>query len=168
MILDESEDSILILNVYFPADPKTKTYAGDEALENVLATIEGMIETYACNNILIAGDMNTDMKRENGRVARMEKFLSDNELELAWQTFNIDFTHEFEKEEVTYTSTLDHIIWNPELRKSVVDSGVLHTASNTSDHHPVYCDVRKRFESAEDKSLSSRSEQAKLSTKAME
>ena len=98
VMLDEKGDSILILNVYFPADPKTKTYGGDEALENVLASIECMIQTYACNNILIAGDMNTDMKRENGRVARMEKFVSDNELELAWQIFNVDFTHEFEKD----------------------------------------------------------------------
>ena len=75
VILDEEGDSILILNVYFPADPKTKTYGGDEALENVLASIENMIQTYACNNVVIVGDMNTDMKRENGPVARMEKFL---------------------------------------------------------------------------------------------
>ena len=65
------------------ADPKTKTYGGDEALENVLASIENLIQSHACNNVIIVGDMNTEMKRINGRVARMEKFLSDNELESA-------------------------------------------------------------------------------------
>ena len=168
VLLEEEGDSILIVNVYFPADPKTKTYGGDEALENVLASIENLIQSHACNNVIIVGDMNTEMKRKNGRVARMEKFLSDNELQSAWEIFSVDFTHEFEKDEVTYTSTLDHIIWNTELKKSVVDSGVLHLASNTSDHHPIYCDVVRRFELAKDEPGSNGSKQGEISTKAME
>ena len=161
VILDEEGDSILILNVYFPADPKSKVYAGDEELEKIIAIIENMTLTYACNNVVVIGDLNTDTKRGNGRVARMEKFLSDNELESAWQTFNVDFTHEFEKDGVTFTSTLDHIIWNTELGKSVVDSGVLHIVSNTSDHHPIYCDILKEFELDEDKPRSNIVKQCK-------
>ena len=81
--------------------------------------------------------MNNDYKRENGRVERMNKFLSDNDIESAWNVFYIDFTHESEKDGITFTSTLDHIFWNTDLRKAVLDSGVVHLIDNTSDHHPI-------------------------------
>ena len=146
ILLDTGEDSILIVNAYFPSDPKTMRYNQDTEMEDVLASIENMIETHQCNNVIIVGDLNTDYKRGNGRVTRMEKFLCDNDLSLAWKEFNVDYTHEFEKDDVTYTSTLDHIIWNNTLRENVSDAGVLHVVANTSDHSPIYCDLRKNIE----------------------
>ena len=145
--MDIDGESTLIVNVYFPADPKTKAYNQDEDLENVLASIENMIQIHGCKNVLITGDMNTDKRRKNGRVSRFTRFLSDNELESAWDGFEVDYTHEFEKEDTTYTSTLDYFIWNTELRKNVISSGVLHLVTNTSDHHPIYCDLEMMINS---------------------
>ena len=56
--------------------------------------------------------------------------------------FDVDFTHEFEKEGTTYTSTIDHINWNDKLGDRVETAGVVHLVGNTSDHHPIYCDIQ--------------------------
>ena len=168
VLLKTDGDSTLVINVYFPSDPKTKLYNQDEELENVMATIENLIETYGCNNVIIVGDMNTDYKRKNGRVDRLKKFLSDNDLESAWDDFEVDFTHEFEKDGVTYTSTLDYLLWNTELRRSVLNSGVLHTVTNTSDHHPIYFDLAKTFESNDAKPQPDQETKGSISTKALD
>ena len=90
----------------------------------------------------MVGDMNTDYRRKNGRVARFDSFLTDNKLSNAWKMFDVDFTHEFEKEGTTYTSTIDHINWNDKLGDRVETAGVVHLVGNTSDHHPIYCDLQ--------------------------
>ena len=86
--------------------------------------------------------MNTDFKRKNGRVERYNTFLTDNRFVDAWQKFDIDYTHEFENEGVTYFSTIDHIVWNTGLNKKIQTAGVFHRLDNTSDHIPIYCDLQ--------------------------
>ena len=153
VVLNTDDGDTLIVNAYFPSDPKTITYNHDEDLENVLAAIENLIETQQCNSVLIVGDLNADYKRKNGRIYRLNKFLTDNDMDLAWKEFEVDYTHEFEKDGITYTSTIDHVVWNTELRKKVVDSGVLHVISNTSDHSPLYCDLMKALTSEGEQQL---------------
>ena len=84
-----------------------------------------------------------DCKRDNGRVERIKQFLRVNSLELAWDTFHVDFTHEFELDDTTYTHTLDHFIWSQNLSNSISRAGVYHSPSNTSDHSVIYCDVKR-------------------------
>ena len=101
----------------------------DTEMENVLAEIENLVGIHQCNNVIIVRDINMDYKRENGRVERLNTFLSDNDFQTAWKDlsgWNIDYTYEFEKDGVTYTST----IWNNELRKNVLDAGVLHSVQH--------------------------------------
>ena len=40
------------------------------------------------------------------RVKRFDSFLTDNYFKNACKKFDVDFTHEFEKNETTYTSTI--------------------------------------------------------------
>ncbi len=143
--LETDEDNLMIINVYFPKDPKTKKYHLDSDLEDVLIAIENLIGSHQCDNIVIAGDLNTDYKRENGRVTRLKSFLEHNSFDLAWNTFKVDFTHEFELEGTTFTSTLDHVIWNQSFSTSVLDAGVTHSPSNTSDHSPIHCSIKRRY-----------------------
>ena len=165
--LDTDEGNILLVNAYFPPDPKTKAYQQDTDLEDVLASIENLIVTHQCRNVVIVGDLNTDYKRNNGRVNRLETFLSTNNLESSWSIFDIDYTHEFEKEDVTYTSTLDHVIWNTDLHEAVLDSGVLHVVTNTSDHSPIYCDLDISMEQNEESQLQFKGDKATISTKTL-
>ena len=168
VILDIDGENMLIVNAYFPADPKTKTYSQDEDLEIVLASIENMMQTYGCNKVVVTGDMNSDKKRKNGRVTRLTNFFSDNNLVSAWDGFDIDYTHEFERDGTTYTSTLDYFAWNMELGKNVTAAGVMHLVSNTSDHHPIYCDLGRTIESAEDEPQPDTEKHSAISTKALD
>ena len=110
ILLETSEDVLMIINVYFPGDPKTKKYVFDPELEDMLVAIISLIENHHCNNVVIAGDLNMDVKRDNGRVERLKEFLNVNSFELAWDNFHVNFTHKFESEGTTYTHTLDHFI----------------------------------------------------------
>ena len=155
VLLQTNEGKIMIINVYFPSDPKTAAYKTDSELEEVLIAIETLIHNHQCNKVVMVGDMNTDYKRKNGRVERYDKFLTDNSLADAWKQFDVDYTHEFENDGVTYFSTIDHIVWNNGLEKRVKTAGVLHRVGNTSDHIPIYCDIQLSS-SYENKSTESR------------
>ena len=143
VLLETDENIMMILNVYFPPDPKATKYTNDPDLEDVLATIENLVEAHHCNDVIMIGDLNCDNSRGNGRVDRIQSFISSNSMEMAWNCFEVDFTHEFENNGTTYTSTIDHILWNHHLRSKISRCSVLHSISNTSDHSPIYCDVDK-------------------------
>ena len=66
-------------------------------LEDVLASIENLIETHQCGQVVIVRDLNTDDKRNNGRLNRLKTFLCENYLESSWTRYNVNFTHEFER-----------------------------------------------------------------------
>ena len=165
--IDTDNDSILLINTYFPPDPKTKTYNYDADMEDMLATMDNLIDIHQCNNVVIVGDLNADYKRDNGRVARLETFLCNHDFDSAWKIYEVDYTHEFEKDDVSYTSTIDHIVWNSELSDTVLDAGVLHIVTNTSDHSPIYCDLNKVL-STEKKEQISEVKQNKISTKVLD
>ena len=71
MVLDTDSEKLMIINTYFPQDPKTVTYELDSDMEEALAVIENMMDSYQCNNVLIVGDLNTDFIRNNGRVKKI-------------------------------------------------------------------------------------------------
>ena len=64
IVVETDEGSTLIVNAYFPPDPKTKSYRLDAEMEDVLGTIENMIKSHQCSNIVIVGDLNTDYKKD--------------------------------------------------------------------------------------------------------
>ena len=106
-----------------------------------LVVIETLVIDHDCQNVVITGDMNTDFKRKNGRAERLSSFLMKNNLEPSWNKFHVDFTHEFENNGKTHTSVIDHFAWNEELSKRVTSAGVDHLVENTSDHHPIFCNI---------------------------
>ena len=149
VLLETHENNMMIVNVYFPPDPKTTKYRADEELEDVLSVIENLIEAHQCRNVVLVGDFNCDYTRENGRADRVKRFISSNSMETAWESFKIDYTHEFENNNVTFTSTIDHIVWNKMLKTKVIDCNVLHSINNTSDHSPIYCDIDIKLKSGD-------------------
>ena len=140
--LELDDGYLIIINTYFPPDPRSANYHLDSELEDLLVVIENLVEKHNCRNVLITGDMNTDFKRKNGRVQRFNSFLVKNNLESAWNKFHVDFTHEFENNGITHTSIIDHIVWNKELGKRVISAGVKDLVGNTSDHQPIFCDMK--------------------------
>ena len=80
-------------------------------------------------------------------VKRFDMFLSSNTFGSSWKKFDVDDTHELNNG-LTYTSTIDHILWKECFRKNVKNSGVLHLPENTSDHSPIFCNIRNICESS--------------------
>ena len=157
IVLNTENKNLMIINVYFPNDPKTVEYNNDPDLEDVFADIENLIDTHHCNDVIITGDLNIDFERMNGHSKRLENFLASKNLESAWKRFNVDYTHEFEINEVTHTSTIDHVIWNECFFKNVISTGVLHLPGNTSDHSPIFCNIKNNYLKATDESGNLRS-----------
>ena len=143
MTLDTGNSKILIINVYFPNDPKTVNYIVNEDLEDILASITDVIENSECTDVIIAGDFNIDFNRKNGHAKRLHTFLKENELKSLWKKFDIDFTHEFEVQDASYTCIIDHIACNEKLMRKMKAAGVMHLVENTSDHSPIYCKVEE-------------------------
>ena len=92
ILLKTDSKNILIVNTYFPKDPKTIEYHVNPDLEDVLAVMENLVNSYHCDGIIIAGDLNIDFKRKNGNVKRFERSLTSNTLESSWMKFNMSLT----------------------------------------------------------------------------
>ena len=79
--------------------------------------------------------------RDTVSTSNIIRFVEETSFEKSWDKYPIDFTHVFEREEHTYTSTLDHFFWSEGISCNVVAADVLHLPNNTSDHCPMYCIV---------------------------
>ena len=129
---------ILIVNSYFPTDPKTADFDTTE-LWSTLSSIESVMKENDYDNVVWCGDINADFVRNTSFTTTIDRFVKDNSLKGAWENFPVDFTHTFEMDDRTYTSTLDHFFWNERLTSYIMEADVLHLPGNTSDHCPVYC-----------------------------
>ena len=58
---------------------------------------------------------------------------------------DIDYTHEFELDDHTFTCTIDHFVCNYDFLINVKNAGVIHFPENTSDHSPIYCETSETY-----------------------
>ena len=129
---------ILIVNSYFPTDPRTINGENQE-LVRTLAELLNIIETTTFHTVYLAGDLNTDMLRRSSHVQAVRDFMTRCSLVSLWDYHEVDFTHSHESENGNVShSTLDHILTLRRSLDSVVSAGVLHQVENLSDHEPVY------------------------------
>ena len=56
-----------------------------------------------------------------------------------WDCFEVDFTCTYEREGVSFTSTLDHFYFSERILPIVKEAGGIHHPENASDHEPIYC-----------------------------
>ena len=129
---------LLLINSYFPVDPKTNI-ADDAELIETLQNIRTILLNNKFHHVIWAGDINSDFLRNTNHVSVVSSFLQEFSLLLSWDNFSIDFTHEYELNGNSFVSTVDHFFWNNDFHESVLDCGVIHHISNLSDHSPIYC-----------------------------
>ena len=132
--------SIMIINTYFPTDPKTMDYDSSE-LMTTLSAIQDLLARKDFNSIVWTGDINAEFSRRTEFTKCIESFIEENNFKRAWSQFPIDFTHVQDINGKSYTSTLDHFLWSENIAEKVTDAGVLHLLDNLSDHCPVYCRI---------------------------
>ena len=142
-------NDFLVINVYFPCDPRVDNFDEREVL-TLLADLKTVIENANCQNILIAGDLNSDFVRNTRFTDIVENSLDELDFIIFWK--NIDPNKQHFIEDVDYTfrrangnvvshSVIDHFASNRRLFDAVREAGVLHSGENMSNHSPIYMKV---------------------------
>ena len=132
--------TLLLINSYFPIDPQ-RNNADEADLLETLGHIKKVVANNEFDDILWAGDLNSDFSRGSSHTLAVQDALQELGLRSSWEFFQIDYTASQEILGRTFTSVLDHFVWSPLLENSVVDAGVLHLPDNNSDHSPIYCTI---------------------------
>ena len=140
IVLSSPANKVLIINSYFPTDPKVGDFDTTD-LFSTLAAIEGVLTENEYNHVIWCGDINADFLRDTVFTTAINGFLEEGSLVKSWDHYKIDFTHSCEREKRTYTSTIDHFFWSDGISNHVVDADVIHLPCNTSDHCPIYCKI---------------------------
>ena len=138
----KSETStLLLINSYFPNDPRTANFA-DEALIETFTHIKRVIDNNDFDLLCICGDINADFSRKTGFVNFVQQQVADLNLTTAWHRHEVDFTFIYnDADDTSHVAVLDHFLLNNLAETAVIAAGVLHIPENLSDHCPIYCNV---------------------------
>ena len=133
LILNINSTKILLINSYFPVDPQINNYDESE-LSETLSYVRQVLLNNNYDHIIWAGDLNADFLRKSKHTRIVQHFIEELNLLKAWDKYDVNFTHYHEVNGVSFTSTLDHLLWSDSLNYRILDAGALHLPSNTSDH----------------------------------
>ena len=77
-------NKILVINCYFPCDPRNENFDDSELLE-VLAEVEYIMDNTIFDDILWQGDLNWDMSRNSEFGVVMRRFMNKVGLISVWE-----------------------------------------------------------------------------------
>ena len=144
ILIDTKYDKTLLINTYFPQDPKCDDFDETDLL-TTLSDIKEVMVNCEFNRLIWTGDINADFKRNTRFVKVVEEFITNLDLHKSCDVHQIDFTHSAEINDVVHMSTIDHFFWNSASNSSIIDAGVLHLIDNLSDHSPVFCKIKTQL-----------------------
>ena len=142
--------SLLVLNTYFPCDPRNNNFNEDELLE-LLAEIKHVMNLQECTFNLVLGDLNSHFSRQTHFTTIIKEFFNDISFFIFWENTDdapghviheVDFTYQQTNNGQSNESIIDHFISNAALYNTVKEAGVIHHGENPSNHSPIYA----RFE----------------------
>ena len=129
--------SCLLVNSYFPCDPRTSGREDPELLET-LNCIKSVLSKSEFDSVIWSGDINSDFVRGTNHTQMVQEVLDELNLYKLWEEYEVDFTCVHEANEVTSVAKLDHFFISRNLQNLVDDAGVIHHPDNKSDHCPIY------------------------------
>ena len=91
--------TILLINSYFPTDPKTNNF-NDAELCETLNIITNVLDNNNFSSVLFLSDINCDFSRNTRFTRKVQSFMQENSFIKAWDKFEIDFTHFQETNEI--------------------------------------------------------------------
>ena len=133
-----SSATVLLINSYFPTDPR-RANQDETELQETISSIRKIIRKEEFDDIVWVGDINADFGRGTSHTGLVEEHLNDIGLVRSWESYDVDFTCCHDIAGVSHTSILDHFFWNESLDDAVKCAGVIHHPDNISDHCPIYC-----------------------------
>ena len=92
ILIKTQNDKIMLLNTYFPTDPRCNDF--DEA--DLLLTLSGVkevIENHDIDRLVWTGDINADFRRNTKFVHLINEFICELNISKSWDIYEIDFTH---------------------------------------------------------------------------
>ena len=130
--------NMLIFNTYFPQDPKTDDFETDDLLISLIG-IQNILKENDCTEVIWTDDINADFSRGTKFMNIIGNVVNEQNLVRSWDRFDVDYTHESNVRDTTYTTAIDHFFWNHCLSSNIPIAGVLHLPNNPSDHSPICC-----------------------------
>ena len=103
VIVHTLECDILVINSYFPTDPKTQNFDAADLL-STLDAINEVLNTNKFDHVVWAGD--ADFHRDTKFTLIIDQFIKEKYLLRSWDKFEVDFTHAAENNGKTFTSIL--------------------------------------------------------------
>ena len=134
LVIDKLD--ILLINVYMPCD--TGIINGELTEYNDVVTELNQLIMCSCSqHVIIAGDINADLSRDNAQTKALLSFTEENRLCLCinHQEANVPYTHIPIRGEY---STIDHFLTSLNMCDNVTVYESLFIHNNFSDHIPVY------------------------------
>ena len=147
---DLPSGSFLIINTYFPCDPRVNNF-NEEELLSVLLEIKMLMNEQSCHYNLILGDFNSHFSRQSTFTNIVLDFFDEIDFNIFWENpdetqghfiQNIDFTFQYSNNEEIFTSKIDHFAGNLNVYNAVKEAGVLHSGDNPSNHSPIYLKIK--------------------------
>ena len=92
IVIEIQNDKVMLLNTYFPTDPRCNDF--DET--DLLLTLSGakeVIDNHDFDQLVWTGDINADFRRNTKFVRLINEFICDQEISKSWDIQEIDFMH---------------------------------------------------------------------------
>ena len=131
---------ILLINVYFPCDDRTRG-SNFNMLEETVADIENIILDSVVDHIIIAGDLNCDLTRHTVHVNKVKEFVESANLHFVDSHATAKIPYSFESKGSGVRSTIDHIILDHAFYGLVKNYYSFDSVDNTSDHCAICCEL---------------------------
>ena len=101
----------MLINTYFPTDPRCDEFDETDLLLT-LSDINTVMMSHDFDRLVWAGDINADFKRNTRFVKIIGELICELDICKSWDTYEIDFTHAHEVNDILHVSTIDHFFWN--------------------------------------------------------
>ena len=130
--------SMLLFNIYMPNDMRRPGEELDEFNE-ILAEVKDIVSKFSPIDVIIGGDFNCDLTRNNFQSRALELFVGNEHLHLCINSnvANVPYTRTCNQ---TF-STIDHCIVSDNLRNNILRYESMFMHNNFSDHLPLYLEL---------------------------
>ena len=139
--VDTGSFSILFFDVYMPCDTDYDSQNNEE-YRCILAEIISVCEMYPSENVVIGGDFNTCLERQNSLHTRsLKEFMNVNSFSccLLHPASSVDYT--FESKIDGSRSTVDHFLLSEVLHNRLLKYSVIDSGENMSDHVAILAEI---------------------------
>ena len=150
---DNAGSTTLIVCVYLPFSDGSSESSNEFLV--TLGELEGFIDRYSSDYLIIAGDLNVDFNRTSVNCQNLVDFMNDLHLVSADQLSASGIAYTYMRDDGHAYSWPDHFLSYHSHAHRLSDFRTLDSGSNLSDHSPLFCSYSVDLTSASPPSIPS-------------